>query len=181
MREYKTEVVDEKTIRDLIEAAVLSPNAVNQQPWIFTIVLDRISCEAKDHLLPTLPEGAESEHFRSLLTNPDFHIFYHAPALIVISGNAPGPWIVEDCALAAENLMLAAFARGLGTCWIGFSQSYFNTGQRRARAAHRLRAGGADNRRPSKGRGLPRSALGSRPSMVGVNGVNCAKAHIESV
>ena len=32
MREYKTEVVDEKTIRDLIEAAVLSPNAVNQQP-----------------------------------------------------------------------------------------------------------------------------------------------------
>jgi nitroreductase len=45
----------------------------------------------------------------------------------LISGSAPGPWIVEDCALAAENLMLAAFARGLGTCWIGFSQSYLNT------------------------------------------------------
>lgn len=26
------------------------------------------------------------------------------------------PWIVEDCALAAENLMLAAFDEGLGTC-----------------------------------------------------------------
>jgi nitroreductase len=48
-------------------------------------------------------------------------------ALVVISAKAEGPWIVEDCALAAENLMLAAFAEGLGTCWIGFAQSYLNT------------------------------------------------------
>jgi len=38
VRGYKTGVVDEKAIRDLIEAAVLAPNAMNQQPWIFTIV-----------------------------------------------------------------------------------------------------------------------------------------------
>ena len=48
-------------------------------------------------------------------------------ALVVISAKAEGPWIVEDCALAAENLMLAAYAAGLGTCWIGFEQSYLNT------------------------------------------------------
>jgi nitroreductase len=29
--------------------------------------------------------------------------------------------------LAAENLMLAAFADGLGTCWIGYAQGYLNT------------------------------------------------------
>jgi nitroreductase len=34
---------------------------------------------------------------------------------------------VEDCALAAENLMLAAYGEGLGTCWIGFAQGYLNT------------------------------------------------------
>ncbi len=46
---------------------------------------------------------------------------------ILISGEAHGPWLVEDCALAAENLMLAACAAGLGTCWIGFTQSFLNT------------------------------------------------------
>ena len=47
--------------------------------------------------------------------------------LILISAVAAGPWIVEDCALAAENLMLAAYARDLGRCWIGFAQSFLNT------------------------------------------------------
>jgi nitroreductase len=43
------------------------------------------------------------------------------------TAQAVGPWIVEDCALAAENLMLAAYAAGLGTCWIGFAPSFLDT------------------------------------------------------
>jgi nitroreductase len=78
-------------------------------------------------MLATMPEGPQAEHLRSMLKVPGFQIFHHAPVLIVISGIAQGPWIVEDCALAAENLMLAAYASGLGTCWIGFSQSFLNT------------------------------------------------------
>ena len=124
-REYTTQAVDEETIHRLIEVAVLAPNAVNEQPCTFTVVrdqdlLDRISREAKSHMLATMPAGAQSAHFHSMLGNEDFQIFYHAPVLILISGNAQGPWIVEDCALAAENLMLAAYASGLGTCWIGW-------------------------------------------------------------
>ena len=46
--------------------------------------------------------------------------------LILICGAEKGPWIVEDCALAAENLMLAAHAHGLGSCWIGFAQGFLN-------------------------------------------------------
>ena len=34
---------------------------------------------------------------------------------------------MEDCALAAATLMLAAHAAGLGTCWIGFAQGFLNT------------------------------------------------------
>ncbi len=132
VREYTEQALDEQTIRRLVAAAVLAPNAVNQQPWTFTIVrdrtrLDRISREAKAHMLATMPASVHSAHFQMVLGDPNFDIFHGAPALIVISASAPGPWIVEDCALAAENLMLAAFAEGLGTCWIGFSQSYLNT------------------------------------------------------
>ena len=132
VREYTTHAVDEPEIRGLIDAAVQAPSAVNQQPWTFTVVrdqsiLNRISQDAKSHMLSTMPASGPSDHFRSSLGDPNFNIFYHAPVLILISAIADGPWIIEDCALAAENLMLAACARGLGTCWIGFAQSFLNT------------------------------------------------------
>jgi nitroreductase len=135
-REYTKQMVDEATVRRLIAAAIQAPNAVNTQPWTFTVVreqtlLERLSREAKAHMLATMPTdmaaGNRAEHFRSTLGDPGFQIFYHAPVLILISGNAPASWIIEDCALAAQNLMLAAYALGLGTCWIGFAQSYLNT------------------------------------------------------
>lgn len=132
VREYASQPVDEAVIRQLIDAAVLAPNAVNQQPWTFTVVrdqdvLDRLSRGAKAHMLASLPDGTDAEHFRALLGQPHFQIFYHAPVLILISAGAPGPWIVEDCALAAENLMLVACAAGLGSCWIGFAQGFLST------------------------------------------------------
>jgi nitroreductase len=131
VREYTAQPVDSDVIRALIDAAVHAPNAVNQQPWTFTVVRDqavlaRISDGAKRHMLATMP-AKHSDYFRPRLSDPNFHIFYHAPVLIIISATEQGPWIVEDCALAAENLMLAAYAAGLGTCWIGFAQGFLNT------------------------------------------------------
>jgi nitroreductase len=132
VREYTAQSVDPKIILSLIDAAVHAPNAVNQQPWTFTVVRDqsvlaRISDNAKRHMLATTPPGPQADYFRPRLTDPNFHVFYHAPVVIIISAIEQGPWIVEDCALAAENLMLAAYAHGLGSCWIGFAQGYLNT------------------------------------------------------
>jgi nitroreductase len=132
IREYTPRPVDEATIRRLIDAASHAPNAVNQQPWTFTVVrdqavLNRISRDAKSHMLATMDASPHAGHFRERLSDPNFQIFYHAPVLVLIAAIAEGPWIVEDCSLAAENLMLAAYAGGLGTCWIGFAQSYLNT------------------------------------------------------
>jgi nitroreductase len=135
-REYQSRVPDENLIRSLIEAATLAPNAVNEQPWTFTVVRDQgvlkqLSHDAKAHMLatmtPGIAAGARAEHFRIRLDNPDFQIFYDAPALIVISGSTAGSYIVEDCALAAENLMLMAHSMGLGSCWIGLAQGYLST------------------------------------------------------
>jgi len=132
VREYADEPIDEATIRRLIGAAVLAPSAVNEQPCAFTVVrdravLDQVSRDAKAHRLATTAAEPNFEHFRATLSDPNVQIFHNAPALILISARAPGPWIVEDCALAAENLMLAAYGNGLGSCWIGLAQSYLNT------------------------------------------------------
>ena len=128
VRDYSASAVDEELIGRLIEAAVAAPSAVNEQPWTFTVVrdqalLDRVSQAARAHMLAQ----PHSARFHDHLSDPKFQIFYHAPALILISAAKPGPWIVEDCALAAENLMLAAYAAGLGSCWIGFAQGYLAT------------------------------------------------------
>jgi nitroreductase len=128
VREYTAQAVDKQTINHLVAAAIHAPNAVNQQPWTFVVVrdqelLDRVSQAAKTQMLA----GPHADRFRSRLSDPKFQIFYHAPALILISAVKQGPWIVEDCALAAENLMLSAYAAGLGSCWIGFAQGYLNT------------------------------------------------------
>lgn len=137
VREYTAEPVDEQTIRQLIDAAIQAPSAVNEQPWSFVVVreqalLDRISHDAKAHMLRTTPVGLLSHHFRDILSDPKFNLFYHAPVLILIASVTDSPWAVEDCALAAENLMLSARAAGLGTCWIGLAQKWLATPQGKA-------------------------------------------------
>jgi nitroreductase len=131
VRQFNAAPVEEGMLRQLIDAAIQAPSAVNQQPWRFTVIRDRerlvrISDEAKAYMLRTSPAALASHHFQHILADPTFDIFYGAPALIVISA-AGSPWAVADCALAAENLMLAAHAASLGTCWIGFAQGWLDT------------------------------------------------------
>ena len=131
VRDYRSEPLDDAVIHGLIDAAVWAPSAINEQPWHFTVVrdqrkLDFISKQAQAHMLSGAA-NAMPEHLRAMLKNPDFQIFYHAPALIVISAAHGGAWAVEDCALAAQNLMLAACSEGLGSCWIGFAQTWLQT------------------------------------------------------
>lgn len=137
VRSYRDESVDDETIRNLIDAAIQAPSAVNSQPCAFCVVRDRsllahISREAKAYMVKNTPIGLMSHHFTEILNDVNFDIFYHAPVLIVISTNADLPWATEDAALAAENLMLAAHATGLGSCWIGFAQAWLGTPEGRA-------------------------------------------------
>lgn len=131
VREYTDAPVGDTLLRELIDAAIQAPSAINQQPWCFVVVrepsrLAYISDQAKAHLL-WASLGAPAHPFRDMLNDPKFHIFYHAPVLVVIAAAQPTDWAVEDCALAAQNLMLAAHEAGLGTCWIGFAQHWLTT------------------------------------------------------
>ena len=61
-----------------------------------------------------------SEGMQEWINRPSADVFYGAPALVVISGEVNVPGAMIDCQLAAENLFLAAHAKGLGTCYMGF-------------------------------------------------------------
>lgn len=131
VRDYAAAPVTRDDLLSLVEAAIQAPSAMNEQPWLFTIVtnpklLDRIAAAGKRFMAEFVNTGIHS-HAGAMLHAADFHIFYHAPALIVISAPSNGRWSVENCALAAQNLMLTAHAKGLGSCWIGFAQSWLGT------------------------------------------------------
>lgn len=68
---------------------------------------------------------------RAMLADENYHIFYNAPALVVVSAGS-GEWAIEDASLAAQNLMLAAYGEGLGSCWIGFAQAWLKTQEGRS-------------------------------------------------
>lgn len=131
VREFTHEPVEPRLIRSVIAAAVQAPSAMNRQPWSFVVVedqaaLERTSRNAKALLLKTVREDAPLGQYRALFAEPSFHIFYHAPAVIIVCATSAEEGAAEDCCLAAENLMLAAHGTGLGTCWIGFSRPWLD-------------------------------------------------------
>jgi nitroreductase len=131
VRSYTRAPVSREMLQTLLDAAVQAPSAMNSQPWAFAVVEDqarltRYSTEAKRFLLAGLTPSSPLAELRKSLEDPGFHLFYHAPALIVICARPGYPWGPTDCALAAQNLMLAACASGLGSCWIGLAQEWLN-------------------------------------------------------
>lgn len=132
VRDFRSDPVPPRMLRRLADAAVQAPSAMNEQPWRFSIVTDpamllNMSGLAKRHLTDSLSALPKPEHFRAVFADPLFHLFHHAPVLVVISAHAANPWATEDCTLAAGNLMLAAHDMGLGSCWVGFARSWLNT------------------------------------------------------
>lgn len=141
VRTYTTQRVDEATVRALLDAAVHAPTAMHSEPWAFVVVQDRrvlkrLSDRAKGswindvaHYRDLHPGGdpAVAASFAERFASPDFNVFYDAGTLIAIGARPLGPFVVADCWLAAENLMLAASALGLGTCCIGSAVPVLNS------------------------------------------------------
>jgi nitroreductase len=50
---------------------------------------------------------------------PDFKVFWNAPTAVLFCAKATNPEAPYDCCRAAQNMLIAAHALGLGTCWVG--------------------------------------------------------------
>ena len=126
IRRYAAGVVDRATVETLLRAAVRAPTAVHMEPWAFVVLQDRAALRRlSDRAKPLFVEEVHRAHLDrgghalDIFTRPDFDVFYDAGTLVVIGTESNTPFAAADCWLAAENLMLAACAMGLGTCVIG--------------------------------------------------------------
>jgi len=118
IRAFKSEDVPEEIVNRLIEAACWAPSAGNIQPWEFVIVREG---DTKRKLV----DAALGQEFIG-----------EAPVVIVICANEERSargygsrgktlYCIQDTAAAIQNIHLAAYAFGLGTCWVGaFSEEH---------------------------------------------------------
>jgi nitroreductase len=141
VRTFSPEIVSDAAVRTLLQAAVQAPTAMHVEPWMFVVVQDRDAltrCSAaaralileQPHVYSDLHDPAPTPKnggFLKALGQPDFNIFYNASTLILICARMTNPFVAADCWLAAENLMLAATAIGLGSCCIGSALEAVNS------------------------------------------------------
>lgn len=127
VRNYSNKEVTDEVIKEIIRAGTYAPTAVNKQPWRFVVVKNRQLIEEYDERARKafLTAYKDAEHpdlgrYIQYLSKPTTRIFYGAPVLILVFAS-PDVINDHDCALAAENMMLAAQSLGIGSCWIGLA------------------------------------------------------------
>lgn len=125
IRVYDNKPVEKEKLLRVLEAARLAPSAGNRQPWCFIVVTDpKVKEEimkVKERFRPPPPRELPPT---SPPKEPPRNPLQSAPVVIVgcalPSKTFPGTdfWKI-DVAIALQNLVLAAWELGLGTCWVG--------------------------------------------------------------
>ncbi len=139
IRRFKPDLVSREAIIKMLDAANKAPSATNKQPWSFIVLeakniseLTKISEEAFDERFGGMPkEEAEKKLSRLSLYEDDkyegLNRFYRtlggAPVVIVVTakfGDSDYDSMLNTASASAavQNLLLAAWDLGLGSCWM---------------------------------------------------------------
>lgn len=132
IRKFSDEKISYDELKELINVGICAPTAQKKEPWAFLIIQDkeelkRISDAAKEDILKNIDNMPQFKTYEKFFNDPEYNLFYEAENLIVIYGDTSTQWYKEDCSLLAENIILAAFSKSIGTCWIGFAEPILNS------------------------------------------------------
>ena len=103
IRKYKSDPVEEEMLHTILQAGRWAPSASNKQPWHFIVIRDK---DMRERLADIHDYGRfmrESPVVIVVLGDPKKHPRYH----------------LADPHQAVQNMLLAAQAQGLATCWAG--------------------------------------------------------------
>jgi nitroreductase len=105
IRKFTEKPVPDQFITELLQAAMSAPSAGNEQPWHFVVIRDR---QVLDDITKCHPYA-----------NP----LKEASVAIMVCGDSKlEQWkgcMVQDLSAAAENILIATHAKGLGAVWLG--------------------------------------------------------------
>ena len=113
-RSYKLEQITDEQLNAVLEAGTYAPTSRGlQSPYIVAI-------QNKDLLVRLAKMNAE---VMGVTSNP----YYDAPTYVLVFVPEDAPNGIQDASLVLENMMLAAHAQGLGSCWIHREREMFAT------------------------------------------------------
>ena len=101
VRSYKDTPVPDAVVRRIVEAGRLTGSGMNRQPWHFIVVRDREALRRLGALASSGPYVAQ------------------APLAIVVATDR-SRFAVSDASRAIQSMLLAAWADGVGSNWVGF-------------------------------------------------------------
>lgn len=125
-RSYKTEPVENEKLQKIIEAGRNAPSGGNNQTCHFIVVqnpevLNKLATLAESAFskMEVTPDTYSSLKTSILLSKKGGYVFhYNAPVLIIVANQKNYGNNMADCAVAVENMLVAANALDLGSCWI---------------------------------------------------------------
>lgn len=116
VRKYLQKAVPQELIDQVVEAGTYAASGKGMQPWLVV--------EVKD---PAVRERLRRANARIMGAAEDSDPFYGAPVCLIVLGERSNPNHVYDATLMLGNMMLAAHALGLGSCWINRAREEFDT------------------------------------------------------
>ena len=116
IRQYKSEQISDEELQAVLEAGTYAPTAMGRQdPWI-------VAVQDPDIIAQLVRMNAD-------VLGMDGNPYYDAPTIVLVFGSRPDKWgnAVYDGSLVLGNMMNAAHAIGLGSCWIHREREMFDT------------------------------------------------------
>ena len=127
IRRFDTRQIGDGELEQILNAGLYAPSAGGGQRPIFVVCQDREINErlgkikrANSHPRMATAASYVSRQQPSIADDPNIkNAFYDAPTVITIFGPKNFLFTPEDCAVAAENMMLSADSLEVGSCYIG--------------------------------------------------------------
>ena len=113
IRKYKSEQISNEELEAVLKAGVCAPTAMNYQSPIIIAVQNK---EEIAHI---------SKLNAKIMGNENTDPFYGAPTLLIVLADANNKNAMKDGSLVMGNLMNAAYAIGLGSCWVNRATELF--------------------------------------------------------
>jgi nitroreductase len=101
VRSYSDTPIPDAVVRRIVEAGRLTGSGMNRQPWHFIVVRDRKTLDRLGEMASSGPYVAK------------------APLAIVVAIDKTR-FAVSDASRAIQSMLLAAWADGVGSNWVGF-------------------------------------------------------------
>ena len=127
VRAYQPRQIDEQDVQEILLAGQYAPSAMGDQPWHFTVVQNAVLIENLQILCKASFKNSDNATLRELSSREDVHVFYHAPTLVIVSGDNKAVAPLWDCVLTMENMLLAASSLGVSSCWVHSPMMVYGT------------------------------------------------------